>query len=359
MSWTLLPASQFSAYAERWQQLNTEAAKSPLLAPDFVQPLLTEFGHGKELFAYCEQDGQMQAMAIVSPRGRGVWETFQPSQAPIGMWLHRPELDLQPLLTGLMRELPGFPLSLCLTQLDPELVSRPAEAKHVRTLNYIETARITIGGSFDEYWNARGKNLRSNLKKQRAKLQKDGVTTRMQVNRAPEDVAAGIADYGRLESAGWKASGGTAIHPDNAQGRFYRGMLEAFCRCDAGRIYRYWFDDQLVAMDLCVEGADSIIILKTTYDESVPNSLSPTLLMREEACRQLFEEGRFNKIEFYGKVMEWHRRWTEEIRTMYHVTGYRWPVLLGLRDMLNRPTKIVGQLRNQFQSAPSGEPSAE
>ena len=301
----------------------------------------------------------MQAMAIVSPRGRGVWETFQPSQAPIGMWLHRPELDLQILLAGLMRQLPGISLSLGLTQLDPEQVSRPADAKHLRTLNYIETARITITGSFDEYWSARGKNLRSNLKKQRAKLQKDGVTTRIQVSRASEQVVAAIADYGRLESAGWKASGGTAIHPGNAQGRFYRSMLEAFCQRDAGRIYRYWFDDQLVAMDLCVEGIDSIIILKTTYDESVSNSLSPTLLMREEACRQLFEENRFNKIEFYGKVMEWHRRWTEEIRTMYHVTGYRWPVLLELRDMLHRPAKIVGQLRNQFQSAQRGEPSAE
>lgn len=45
----------------------------------------------------------------------------------------------------------------------------------------------------------------------------------------PAGVAAALADYGALESAGWKAGTGTAIHPDNAQGRFYRRMLEAFC----------------------------------------------------------------------------------------------------------------------------------
>jgi hypothetical protein len=140
-------------------------------------------------------------------------------------------------------------------------------------------------------------------------------------------VAAAVADYGRLESAGWKAGGGTAVDAANAQGQFYRGMLEGFCRRGAGSIYRYWFNDQLVAMDLCIEDARQIIVLKTTYDETVPGNLSPTLLMREEAVRQLFDAQRFERLEFYGKVMEWHTRWTDEVRTLYHVNHYRWPVL--------------------------------
>ena len=48
-----------------------------------------------------------------------------------------------------------------------------------------------IAGSFDDYWNARGKNLRQNMKKQRAKLQKDGVATRLETLTRAEDVAAG------------------------------------------------------------------------------------------------------------------------------------------------------------------------
>jgi hypothetical protein len=104
-------------------------------------------------------------------------------------------------------------------------------------------------------------------------------------------------------------------------------MLEALCRRGAGRVYRYFFDERLVAMDLCVEDEHSIVVLKTAYDESVPKQLSPTLLMREEATRALFDEGRLGRIEFYGRVMEWHLRWTDEVRTMYHVNYYRWPVL--------------------------------
>jgi hypothetical protein len=32
--------------------------------------------------------------------------------------------------------------------------------------------------------------------------------------------------------------------------------------------------------------------------------------------------------------MEWHLRWTDEVRTMYHVNYYRWPGLRRLHAML-------------------------
>jgi CelD/BcsL family acetyltransferase involved in cellulose biosynthesis len=334
MSWSVVPAARFAEFAARWQRLHQACRASPLLAVDFVAPLVAEFGTGAELLACLERDGEVLAMALVAPAGRGSWATFQPAQAPLGLWLQRPDLDLETLLGSLVRALPGFPLVFGLTQMDPDLMPRPAGSPCVRTLDYIDTAKVTLAGSFDEYWNARGKNLRGNLKKQRARLDKDGVALRMEVCRDPAGVAAAVADYGRLESAGWKAGCGSAVGAGNAQGRYYRAMLEAFCRRGAGSIYRYWFDDRLVAMDLCIEDGDSIIVLKTSYDESVPNNLSPTLLMREEATRGLFDEGRLARIEFYGRVMEWHLRWTDEVRTMYHVNYYRWPGLARLHAML-------------------------
>jgi len=334
MNWTLHPAGGVAAFAERWRRLHADSAASPMLDWDFVAPLLAEFGTGTELLACCERGGQVLAMTILVPAGRGAWATFQPAQAPLGLWLQRPEQALDPLLRGLIRALPGLPLVLGLTQMDPLLTPRPADRGGIRTLDYIDTAHVEVAGGFDAYWNARGKNLRSNLKKQRNRLEREGIAPRLQVSRAPQDVAQAVADYGRLESSGWKAGCGTAVHAGNAQGRYYRAMLEAFCRRGQGRIYRYWFGEQLVAMDLCIGSGDALIVLKTSYDESVPSSLSPTLLMREEATRSLFDEGRVRRIEFYGRVMEWHLRWTERVRTMYHVNYYRWPGLARLHALL-------------------------
>ncbi|MFL6675143.1 MAG: GNAT family N-acetyltransferase [Massilia sp.] len=334
MKWKFAPGARFPEFAARWQRLHQSTGASPLLAPDFVAPLVAEFGAGRELLATCEHDGAVVAMALVAPAGRGAWATFQPAQAPLGLWLQAPHLELEPLFRTLVRALPGFPLVFGLTQMDPFLMPRPADTPSLRTLDYIDTAKVTLRGSFDAYWNERGKNLRTNLKKQRARLDKEGVALRWQVLREPDAVAMAVADYGRLESSGWKAGAGTAVHAANAQGRYYRSMLEGFCRRGAGSIYRYFFNDQLVAMDLCIEDGDSIIVLKTSYDESVPKHFSPTLLMREEATRALFDEGRLGRIEFYGKVMEWHLRWTDEVRTMYHVNYYRWPGLRRLHAML-------------------------
>jgi CelD/BcsL family acetyltransferase involved in cellulose biosynthesis len=338
MIWTFLPAAQLAAFAKQWQRLHAESAASPMLDWDFVGPLLAEFGAGDELLARCERDGRVVAMAIVAPGGRGAWGTFQPAQAPIGPWLQGPGEALEPLLGTLLRALPGLPLVFGLTQMDPLLMPRPADAGCVRTLDYIATAHVVVAGSFEEYWSARGKNLRGNLKKQRNRLERDGVGARLQVSRAAEDVAQAIADYGRLESSGWKAACGTAVHAGNAQGRYYRTMLEAFCRRGKGSIYRYWIGERLAAMDLCIEDGDTIIVLKTSYDESLPASLSPTQLMREEAMRRLFDEGGIRRVEFYGRVMDWHLRWTEQVRTMYHVNYYRWPGMRRLHALLEART---------------------
>lgn len=320
MKWTLVPAARFADCAPQWDALQAAGAAAPMLQADFIVALLAAFGNGDELLASC--DG---AMAIVCPHGRGSWATFQPAQAPLGLWIERPGLDRAAAMASLLRAVPGMGLVLGLTQLDPLLAPAPDDA-----IGYIQTARITVSGSFDDYWAGRGKNLRSNLKKQRAKLAADGIGLRLQVSRAPHQMMDAVRDFGRLESAGWKAEAGTAVSLENDQGRFYSGMLAAFAARGAASVYRYWFDDHLVAVDLCIHQGDCIVVLKTTYDESVPKTFSPALLMREEAVRALFDDGGTARIEFYGKVMEWHTRWTEEVRTLYHVNLYRWA---GLRRL--------------------------
>lgn len=331
MSWTLLPADRFADIAARWDGLCAHGPAAPMLNADFVAALLATFGNGHERIALHERDGEPLAAGVLAPQGRAGWATFQPAQAPVGLWLQRAGTDTAALLDGLVRALPGIVPLVGLTQCDPFLLPRPANAGRTRTSGYIDTARIVVDGDFDTWWEGRGKNLRSNLKKQRNRLAAAGVATRLDVLRAPHDMAQAVADYGRLESSGWKGQAGTAVAAGNDQGRFYRRMLEAFGARGAASVYRYFFGDQLVAMDLCIEDGDCIVILKTAYDESVPKHYSPALLMREEACRALFEAGNVHRIEFYGKVMEWHTRWTDDVRTLYHVNHYRWAVLARLQ----------------------------
>ncbi len=333
MTWQLVPATRFEHERAHWTALHAASHGSPLLHADFVGALLAAFPQDGCLLARFDD----VAMALLVPHGRGSWSTYQPAQAPVGIWLARPDADHATLMASLLRALPGWPLVLGLTQCDPWLMGRPADGARLRSADYIDSAHIAVEGSFDDWWQGRGKNLRANLKKQRARLAREGVHTRLDICRDGAAVAAAIEAYGALESAGWKAANGSAVGAANAQGRFYRAMLEAFCARGAAGIYRYYFNEQLVAMDLCIEASDYVVVLKTAYDESVPGHFSPALLMREEACRSMFDGGRLRRIEFYGKVMEWHLRWTDNVRALYHVNCYRYALLRRLHAARARP----------------------
>lgn len=338
MTWTLHPIAQFPQFADRWDSLAQTRPGTPFLETAFLQPALETFGNGQELLCLCHTNGQLSAATIVQRGPKGMWQTFQPSQLPLGAWVSNEGVDLASTASTLVAKLPGLTLGLGVTQLDPRFQPRPQDSASLRTQDYIDTAWVAIDGTFDAYWEARGKNLRQNTRKQRNKLQTEGTTTRLECVTTAADVPQAIADYGALESAGWKTADGTAIHPDDAQGKFYQKMLKNFCSLGRGRIYRYWFGDKVVAMDLCVCDSTTIVILKTTYDESY-KQVSPSTLMRQDEFQQLFDEAKFQRIEFYGKVMEWHTRWTLNARTVYHANAYRHALvlrLLNLRDAMRK-----------------------
>lgn len=323
MKWTLYPVGEFEQHATTWDALNERGPNSPLLSSQFILPSLRAFQTGKEKIAVSGNPDQPDAMCILKQRRNLIWDTFQPAQAPIGFWLMRPDIDLETAITGLMRELPGFPLAVGITQQDPWLIPRPSNSAKMLTLNYIDTAQILLKGDYETYWDSRSKNLRQNMRKARNKLEKAGLELRLKCISGPAEIKAAIISYGIMESTGWKASNGTAVQSHDIQGKFYTDLLETFCRTGCGRIYCLTFNDTIVAMDLCIHQVNTLVILKTTYDENF-KEYSPAMLMHQELFCELFQSRYFHRIEFYGKVMDWHLRWTDEIRTMYHVNVYRW-----------------------------------
>ncbi len=346
MTWELHPINEFSRHAAQWDQLCHACNHPAFLESAFLLPLLAEFGDGQEQLALNHERGQLLAGAIVRRCGKGRWETFQPSQLPLGAWLATLNSGLATQAAELLTALPGVAVVLGVTQQDSQLQARPADGPVCRTQDYIDTAWVNVSGTFDNYWDSLGKNLRQNTKKQRNKLAAEGIEPRLECITDVAQVGQAMQDYGALESAGWKASDGTAIHPDNAQGRFYRQMLENYCAKGQGRIYRYWFGDKVVSMDLCIDSGPAIIILKTTYDESYKN-LSPSTLMRHEQFQRIFEEGRYQRIEFFGKVMEWHTRWTSLSRPLFQLTLYRWPLVLRVRRLIGQRPSVQTSVQKQ------------
>lgn len=361
MSWQIFPASQFAAHAPAWDELQQRCTQTPFLESAFLQPLLDVYGSGRELLALHSHSGQLDAAALLQGAGRGMWQTFQPSQLPLGAWLCTADAPLAERAKSLIQALPALALGLGLTQLDPKLLPRPQDSTQLRTMDYINTPWLDVDGPWDAYWDARGKNLRQNTRKAHNKLAAEGLVMRLDTVTDASDVPAAMQQYGALETAGWKAEGGTAIHPSNDQGIFYTGMLQNFCRLGRARIVRCWLGDEVAAMDLCIDNGPVVVILKTAYDEK-RKALSPSNLMRHDEFKAWWEEGRYQRIEFYGKTLEWHTRWTTQERRLFHATAYRWPLVRSLHDWLRdlkaqRQGAPVGSAGPSAPSAPSAPPA--
>ena len=322
MTWRTHPASDFSSLAREWDALNQAAGGIPFLSSPFIQSALVHFGAGDELIALRKVDGKLVCAVILGRIGFSVWRSFQPSQLPLGPFLQETGTRLSDVsIAGLFKVLPGLPLTIDLTQLDPVMVPRNDDATKV-SLDYITTAWVDIGGDFETYWANRGKNLRENVKKLSRKLAAEGLNARLEELVSPAEMRGAVSDYAKLETAGWKSAVGTAVSSETAQGRFYVDMMERMATAHRARVYRYSFGDTVVAMDLCVMHGETMVVLKTAYDERF-GKLSPATLMREQIFRQIFAEGLIRRVEFYGPMMDWHTRWTEDSRKLYHVTLFR------------------------------------
>jgi CelD/BcsL family acetyltransferase involved in cellulose biosynthesis len=323
LNWEIAPVSWMHRYEACWQQLHRAGWPTPVLAYDFAAALLHGFARGDETLVIARaEDRRPVAMGVLERHSRFGWSTFQPSQAPIGIWLHDPAWDIGAVLRSLLRVLPGPALVVGLTQQDPLRAPRPEHALALSTLDYIQTGSVLVNRSFEAYWGERDKKVRYEMKRRLARLAEQGLEPRLETLRDASTVPEQVAAFGELESAGWKAGLGTAVQAGNAQGAFYRDLLVRFCRHGAARIYRYVANGRVLAMQLCIEHDGTLAFLKTTYDERLRAS-APGVLMKAEIFRELFRDGGVRRIEFYGSIKEWQLKWIDSLRTQYHVNAYR------------------------------------
>lgn len=355
MIWTLYRASEaFERHRGLWDQLNQGNADHILLDSAFVSLLLRHFGSPRVHLAV-SRDPQRPGLALVESVRTGFWQTFQPSQAPLGLILLGSKDSAIQQTRDLLRALPGFALGLTVLQQDPECTpfSMLDSDGAVEIVPHIRTARVTLTGTFDGYWSARSKKLTTDLARQRRRLAERGAQLELVVDRRPHEVPDGVREYARLESAGWKASTGTAISSDNQQGAFYRELLEHFSFRGEGCIYRLLLDGKTVAANLSVERNGTLVVLKIAYDESI-GGLSPGNLLEQEMLKALFMEGRVRVEEYYGPFTEWQARWTNEVRTVFHVNFWRTANVARVRRALKASSAWLHGLAKPSGSTPSG-----
>lgn len=331
MNWTLFNSKEFGKVATQWDSLNQQSINQPILDSHFIQGCLTHFGTGDEIIARCQDAQGPLAIGIFQKAGFGRYQTFQPSQAPLGLWLVRHNRLSEVLVKGLKQALPGAVLLIDFLQQETSYLDL-SQLTNVNTCAYITTGRLDIPTDYNSYFANLGKNMRQNYHKVINRSAKNKITLETKLVSQPQQMLEVIEHFGQFESSGWKGRQGTAVNLANSQGQFYHQLLVGFARRGLAEAWYYLVDRQVVATDLCIKSANTLIILKTAYNEEY-KKLSPALQLKFEIFKHHSHhrsETGINAVEFFGKAMVWHKRLHSDLRAIEHITWCSNPVLAAI-----------------------------
>jgi GNAT acetyltransferase-like protein len=324
MEWDLFPACQtFEKYSGLWDALNRANGNHPLLDSKFVEILLKHFGSQKIILSI-SKDKNNPAMVFVEKCKFGFWQTFQPSQSPLGLILLGNHQTQEKQLSQLLRTLPGYAFGVGILHQDPEFSSLLGlqNSTTLEIVEHISTPRQNLCGTFFEYWGKRNKKLVQDLARRRRRLEEKKVPIELLIVQDPVNIEESIRQYAQLEERGWKGRQGTAVTFGGRQGLFYREILDYFCKRGEGICFQLLINRIIVASRLCAMRDGKLFMLKTTYDENY-KEVAPGLLLHYEILKYLFTQGDIKVIEFYGRVHDWHKRIMDDERTMFHVNIFR------------------------------------
>ena len=325
---------------------NCYHGNNQLLGTEFVTSLLAYFGN-VPLYQVCAiQQGQVQCLMLLKQRNKLIWELYKPSQAQVGLLLINPAFT--PDITALLRALPGIAARIDFLSLDP--------AEHLTLLNtlneqqqafYATNMQINLQDGFDSYWQLRSKNLRKNMSRYENRLQRENTILDFRQISSAQHIKSAVDRYGMIESKGWKGKLGTALHPSNRQGQFYRDFLYQLAQQNNAMVYEYYIQDRLVASRLCCIKQDMLIILKTTFDEEFKSFALGRLLLKQ-ILHTLFDNHSVKVVDFYTNASPEQLEWATDTRSIYNGTVYA-------ENIFGKTLQLLTRLKQKLKKKPMAE----
>ena len=319
-AWKAIPlARTLGIYADEWDKLNERCFDAhPMFDSRFVDCLLKYFGDGREQLLRLDDQGEI-GLCLLRPSRLGIWSSFFPSQTQAAPVFLNTDKNLPSIFTAL----PRWASQIDFLGQDPNFSPvRDSLAKPRRSIDHAKTISINLDGGFDNYWNGRSRNLIKNIKRYKNRIMESGAIASLVCIDAPEEIPAAVVRYGHLESNSWKGREGTAVEPDNVQGKFYAEMMESFAGSGNALVYEFWIDGELAASRLVIANKRMLVILKTAYDESM-SSYAPGRLLLYEVIRDAFNRIPGGTLEFYTNATQDQLAWATHQRLITHQTIFR------------------------------------
>lgn len=287
----------------------------------FLRASVQHFSTRQLWLCQCGEDGAQQVMLLLEQARPGVFRTFSPSQSQIAPLLIAPGEG--PSLAGMFTGLPATCARVDIFQADPLVAQVPPGTRDYADVSpYGVTIAVTTGRPFAAYWGERSKKLRDNIGRYLRRAQEHGSGIEFRVHTETAAVLGAFARYADLECRGWKGKAGTAIQMDDAQGVFYASVLRSFSATGQVMAFELWLDGALVASRFSAMTGDSLVMLKTTFDEDY-NQFAPGRLLLYLSLEAIFANRDVRRVEFYTNAQKEQLPWADSTREISSLSLYR------------------------------------
>lgn len=316
-----------------WERLADGVHASPFLRPGWMLCWWRAFGTGRlELLTVRRgEKGPLAALVPVRRHRRRLWSPTNWHSPEFGILTDHPqagEVLCQALLTGPSRRVTQGFVDGALAA----LLHRTARSRGYRVLNRVhqQSPYLDVDGDWDGYERALGKKFRSELRRRRRRLEREGRLS-FEVRSGDDGLEALLDEGFRTEAAGWKGAQRTAITSQAETRRFYSDVARWAAGQGWLRLAFLRLDRRAVAFDLCLELGGIHYLLKTGYDPAF-RELGPGKLLRHDMLCRAFRLG-LRRYEFLGSDAPWKREWSRSHHDRFLVQAFR-PSPLGSLEWL-------------------------
>ena len=231
--WEVRNIAEFGVIALAWDELNKRNNNQAILCASFVSALLDAFGSSEECLVLAWHENNLVFASIFEKKSRYRWQTFQPSQAPLGCIICSEDMLNEQTLKQVAKLLPSKPLLLDLTQIDSAQFPKDSTS-FLFTSPYISTGSIELPSDFTAYFASLSKNARQNFNKARNRLAKLDITTKLEIVTDKDEIKKFI---GRAASPNLADSAklGSGLSPTASKMRSKIGSSSRpeYCFCPA------------------------------------------------------------------------------------------------------------------------------
>ncbi|KQT88320.1 hypothetical protein ASG48_02530 [Aurantimonas sp. Leaf443] len=174
------------------------------------------------------------------------------------------------------------------------------------------TLGVPLGGGPEAILRGMTAERRAKMRRCLSRLQKAADVRFEALAPSAREVPDLLAEFLRLEAAGWKGRAGSAILHDRWKEAFFRDYATRTAAEGTLRLYGLRADGALIAARFAVRGANRLHEFKIAYDEAW-GRFAPGLLLTQETLCLAAAEG-LERHEFLGRAADWERNWSHESR---------------------------------------------